>query len=487
MLSHILSRPGANALPSSPGEAISRFRGDVFEIPLFSLWLNDINGSLVAGIAALIMMFTVHPKITLFAAAPFVVIGFIANAATTRVQHYRRESRRTSGIVTGFVAEMFGAVQAIKVAAAEDSVLAHFRMINEARKKMAIRDRVFNELLHSLFRNSVNVGTGVVLILAATEMAAGRFSVGDFAMFVFYLGFLSEFSTFAGLMVARFKQISVSVDRIFRLMQGARPEDLVAFGPVYQDGKFPDVSYTPKTSDHHLHRLDVKDLQFAYGNGRPGINQISFGVERGSFTVITGRIGSGKTTLLRVLLGLLPKDGGIVEWNGDDISDLAAFFVPPISAYTSQIPRFSDSMRNNVLLGLKVDQESLRRAARSAVLERDIAELQGGFDTVVGPKGVKLSGGQMQRAAAARMFVRDAELMVFDDLSSALDVGTEAELWNRFFANEGATAIAVSHRRTALSRADQIIVLEDGEVADIGTLTELLTRSDKMRDLWQTK
>ena len=90
----------------------------------------------------------------------------------------------------------------------------------------------------------------------------------------------------------------------------------------------------------------------------------------------------------------------------------------------------------------------------------------------------------MQRAAAARMFVRDAELMVFDDLSSALDVTTEAMLWDRFFSTEGATAIAVSHRKTALSRADQIIVLSDGKVSDIGVLADLLDRSEEMRRLW---
>ena len=488
MLSHILGRPGARALPDSPGEAISRFRGDVFEIPMFALWLNDINGLLVSGAVALVLMFSVHAKITLFAVAPFVVVVFISNAASRRIEHYRRESRRTSGIVTGFVAEMFGAVQAVKVAGAEDSVLKQFGTLNEDRKAMAIRDRVFHEIMHSIFRNSVNIGVGVVLIVASTEMAAGRFTVGDFAMFVFYLGFLSELSTFVGLLVARYRQIEVSVDRMYRLMQDARPEKLVEFGPVYQNGKYPTVTYPAKNPEHLLRRLDVRSLHFSFGEERPGVEDVSFSLERGSFTVITGRIGSGKTTLLRVLLGLLPKDDGTIEWNGETVSEPATFFVPPISAYTSQIPRlFSDTMKNNVLLGLDANNDMLDRAARSAVLERDVEELESGFETLVGPKGVKLSGGQMQRAAAARMFVRDAELMVFDDLSSALDVTTESTLWDRFFSTPGATAIAVSHRKTALSRADQIIVLEDGRISDTGGLTELLGRSEEMRRLWHGK
>ena len=150
--------------------------------------------------------------------------------------------------------------------------------------------------------------------------------------------------------------------------------------------------------------------------------------------MITGRVGAGKTTLLRVLLGLLPMDGGEIRWNGEVVEDPGAFFVPPRSAYTAQVPRlFSNSLRNNILMGLDADDETLMQAIRQAVMEADLAELESGLDTQVGPKGVKLSGGQIQRTAAARMFVRDPELLVFDDLSSALDVETEQALWERLF------------------------------------------------------
>ncbi|CAN5479124.1 MAG: ABC transporter ATP-binding protein [Acidimicrobiia bacterium] len=486
MLERLYEMPGAAAVHESPGDMISRYRDDVDHVEEALSWTVDMVGTMALAIVAAIILLAIDPGLTILVFAPLVVVVAAAERMSGRIRRYRTAAREATGNITGMLGETFGSVQSIRVAGAEASTLRHFRELNDQRRRDMVRDRVLTAMLESVFWNSVNIGVGLILIIGASSMAAGTLGLGDFSLFVYFLDFVTDAGYFVGLFLAKFKQAGVSFDRMIDMLGEVDPMRLVDKRDLHLTGELPEIEAELITAGDLLDEVAAEGLTFRYPGTGSGVSEASFALHRGSFTVVTGKVGSGKTTLLRALLGLVPAQEGSITWNGEPVDEPEDFFVPPRSAYVPQVPRlFSLSLRDNLRLGRTEDDDgSLQEAIRSAAFEDDLAAMPEGLDTMVGPLGVRLSGGQVQRTATARMFARRSELLVIDDLSSALDVETERTLWQRLFTDHvGVTALVVSHRKPALLRADTILVMHEGRIVARGTYHELVATSAIFRDL----
>ena len=342
-LGHVLRMDGGVPLPASPGEAVSRFRGDVREAVMPMMDFDLLVGNALFFVIAMAIMVQIS-AVTAFAVfLPLFAAIVIVHAARGRIRRYRADAREAAGGVTGLIGEMFGMVETVKVSNAEGRIMGEFERVNSERGRTSLKDEVLGQAMEAFSSNAHHIATGALLALLARSMAQGELTVGDLSLFVFYLGNTRSLSRDVGKLLTGYRRVGVSTGRLRELMPGA---------------------------------------------------------------------------------------------------------------------------------------------VRSAVLEHDVDALEDGLDTVVGPRGVRLSGGQRRRAGAARMFAREPELLVLDDVSNGLDAETEQVFWERLSGRRGVTTLVASNRRMVLERAARVILLRDGRVEGQGELGALLATSEETRRLW---
>lgn len=465
--------PEAGQPVGSAGEAITHFRDDTEDVAMFIDGMIDVSGGLAFTFVAAFVLGSTDLGAALVLIVPLLAVGVVTKLLDSRIKEYRLADREATGDVTALVGDVMAAATTIKVNHAVDPVVTRLDGLVEHRRQTAVRDRVLEETVMAFSQGAADIGLGLVLVVGAGALASGAFDVGQLALFVAYLGWLSFLPRMVGRMLARRKQAGVAFERMGKLVAEhdagnvVKPRSL----PI-EAWQHPARPARQRPERVRLERLEVVGLTATYASGA-GVADVSFSIGRGEFVVITGPVGSGKSTLLRALLGLAwqAEVSGQVLWNGREIEDRPAFLVPPNAAFLPQVPQLiSDSLADNIAFG-EVDDDELRRAIELAVMTDDVAGMPSGTGTLIGPRGLRLSGGQRQRLAGARAVVHQPELVVLDDLSSALDVETERTLWENLY-RAGMTVLAVSHRAVAFEWADQVLRLDDGRLSEHAPTSE---------------
>ena len=499
ILEALLQRSPATAQPSV-GTALSTARDDPPALAALVASAVDQVSIVIFSVVALLLMARTDPLITVVAVAPVAVVLVLSQLVRRRVDRLRTGSRGAAADATGFMVNALSAWQTIQLGGAQEATAGRLARLDAERARWAVRDQLLERSIRAAFAATATVGSGLVLAVAAGAMRTGDFSVGDFALFAYYLTFLGEFSAEFGGLLLQYRQAQVSWRRIGAL-SGARPrghwrDTARPFG-VGRDG----ATGVLASGLEPLRELRLSHLRMRrhrYPGSPAGqplrtsrradpsatAEAVDLTLRAGELVAVTGRVGCGKTTLLKALLGLVPLESGAILWNGKEVLDPASWFRWPVCAYVPQEPHlFSVSIGENVKLehsaisGSKdVQDPAVDAALRAAALAPDVAAMPKGVATVVGAAGTTLSGGQRQRLASARAFFHRAPLVVLDDPCSALDPATEREYLRhlRQAARGGALCVVSGTAKALLTAADRIVVLRDGRVEATGTLQELL-------------
>lgn len=449
-------------LPRTPPGEVAARALDTDRLVIYAdRWVDVVIGSLGVLVAAAfaerpLIAGAVIGSVLVLSAAVSTVGAPFAGAAAREAGDARARFGRS-------LVSVLDAVRTVKLAAATEAVRAHLAEVDGRRVAASVREHRVRTLLD---------GVPGLLVQAAvvTAWAAYLGGVWDLRTALLVTTAVSGFGWFGTVAGAAITEAPVARRWLRATAALAGTPDLVTVpaGVDLVRGAAP----APVAVDRvPLQRLRLEDVTAVHDDGTVGVSDVDLTVQAGELVLLVGRVGSGKSSLLSSLAGLVDHEGSI-RWNDREVDDPELFLRPGQVAYVSQVPRvLSGSFADNIVLD---HQRRVDGAVDDARLGRDVEEA-GGHGALVGHRGVRLSGGQVQRLALARALATEAELLVADDVSSALDARTEVELWEAL-RRRGTTVVGSSSKRSALARADRVVVLDEGRVAAVGRWSELAER-----------
>ena len=456
------------------GEIIQRCTSDVEVIRNFVCrQLPEVFRICFLIILYLGIMFSMNVPITLAAAAFFpVIIGYSA-FFHSRIGKRFQDADEAEGALSSTVQENLTGVRVVRAFGREKYEIDRFDQKNNAYSDLW----VYLGKLMSVFWASGDLITNLqvltVMVLGVVFAVEGRITLGEFIAFLSYNASLTWPVRSLGRIISDMSKAGVSMERVAYILE-AEEEDAT------------DANNKPALTGD----ICFRNVSFAYSLDHPILKNINFTIPAGSTFAILGTTGSGKSTMVHLLNRLydLPEGCGSITIGGTDIRDIDRQYLRQNIGMVLQEPfLFSRTIRENI--GITKEQlldEEIRHAAEIACVDESILHFTDGYDTIVGERGVTLSGGQKQRVAIARMLMKQAPVLVFDDSLSAVDTETDNKIRKELKKEmEKATVIMISHRITSLMQADCIIVMDKGEIQQMGTHDQLIQQDGPYKDIYE--
>jgi ATP-binding cassette subfamily B multidrug efflux pump len=450
------------------GEIMSRATNDLGQLRLLVGFgaLNVVN-SVMAYVGAIALMTAISPRLTLLALVPYPAFILVARGFGKALYDRSRDAQAALGTLSDRAQENLAGVRVVRAFGLEPQQNARFEEANQDAIRANMRLVVTRGFMWPALMLIGSVGTLIVLWQGGAMILRNELTVGEFAAFNAYLASLVWPTLAFGYMLSVVQRGRASFERVREILD-AQPDIADAEAPVAMRGQ----------GAVRVASLDVTR------DGTQVLHGVSLEVPAGGSLAIVGGIGSGKSTLAATLPRLLPTPPRTVFVDDQPVEALALRDLRQSVAYAQQEPfLFSTTIERNIAFGLGNDdslspaqlRERVRAAADEASILDEIDNMPGGFDTLVGERGVQLSGGQKQRISLARALLNAPRVLVLDDPLSAVDAKTEARILEALDrAGEGRTLILVTHRVAAAERMDQVVVLEAGRVVERGTHRELL-------------